>query len=333
MNPPKKFWFILAEAILGMVVLACFCGSVTPTVMITPTPTRPMPGLAGNWQEAAKVFTIEWQGAQYVVTAINAAGTSTRTLTGQSWNGTSLTWTYDYSDESGTSTVTYTTVSVDGDVLTANYSTNNGASNVSFLQRVSTPTPSYYPPPYNDDFSNASTGWNIFSSDVDSAGYGDGYYFVISGSNKYSTYGAALRFYGDTVIAVDATPVGGPADNDFSSRVGCRVQANDDGYNFEIKGNGYFGVGYFTGGGKTYTTLLSGDNWQASNAIKRGMAANHMVATCAGSQIKLEVNGQVLFDGQDSAFTQGDISLGAATYADDNTPAEIHFNNLAVTAP
>jgi hypothetical protein len=51
------------------------------------------------------------------------------------------------------------------------------------------------------------------------------------------------------------------------------------------------------------------------------------------AQLKLDVNGQVLYDGQDSTFMEGDISLGAATYADNNSPAEIHFDNLSVKMP
>jgi hypothetical protein len=140
-------------------------------------------------------------------------------------------------------------------------------------------------------------------------------------------------FFGDTVLEVDATPVSGPAKNNFSSSVFCRLQSNGDGYLFEITGDGYFAVGTYTGGGKTYASLLSGDEWQRSNVIKTGMATNHITVTCASSQLKLEVNGKVLFDGQDSTFTEGDIALGATTYDSNNTPAEVHFDNLAVSAP
>ena len=237
MSTPKKFWVVLIGAILAMVIIACSCGSIVPVVtpMPTPTPTQsqpvnPLPGLEGYWQDGPKVFTIEWQGGQYVVTALTSVGAGTRTLTSQSWNGSSLTWTYTYTDETSNNSITYTTVSVGGNSLTANYSTSAGAVSVHFLQRSSSPTPSYYSLPYYDDFSSPNTGWQIYNTDVDSAGYDSGTYFVISKTNKFSSFGAAGRFYGDTVIEVDATPVSAPANNYFSYNIGYRTHSNSDWY-------------------------------------------------------------------------------------------------------
>lgn len=351
MNTTKKFWIVFLGTVLAMVIIACSCNSLTPSVIPTltlpvntlpntpivpPTQTlvsNPLPELAGFWQDWSRVFTIEWQGNQYVVTAITASGTSKRTLTSQSWNGESLTWTYDYSDENGSSSSTYTTVSVAGDSLTVKYSSNGGASDTHILRRVSSAVPSYDSLPYHEDFSSPNTGWDVYSTDESSAGYENSSYFVISKKAEYNYYGEAYKFFGDTVIEVDATPVSGAAKNNFSSSVFCRLQSNGDGYLFEIRGNGYFAVGSYTGGGKTYTSLLKGDEWQPSTAIKTGMATNHITLTCASSQLKLEVNGKVLFDGQDSTFTDGDIALGATTYDSNNAPAEVHFSNLAVSAP
>jgi hypothetical protein len=292
-----------------------------------------MPELAGYWQDGMRVFTIEWQNDKYVVTAITAAGTSTRTLTDQSWNGRSLTWTYQYTDENGTSANTYTTISATGNDLTVNYSVSGGELIERILRRNSSPTPSYFTLPYFDNFSSASTGWDVYDSTSDAAGYGNGYYFVISKTKDYSSYGAYGGFFGDTVVNVDVTPASGPSDNNFSYNAGCRVQSNADGYIFEVSADGYFAVGYYTGGGSKYVSLLSGDEWQPASAIQKGLTPNHLTVTCAGSNIKFEVNGQVLFDGQDSTFIEGDISLGAATYDANNAPAEVHFSNLAVTAP
>jgi len=351
MTTTNKFWIVLLGTFLAMVIIACSCNSLTPSVIPTPTlpvnpqpttpivsPTQtlvsnPLPELAGFWQDGSRVFTIEWQSDQYVVTAITASGTSKRTLTSQSWNDNSLTWTYDYSDENGSSSITYTTVSVDGNSLTVKYSSTGGTSDTHILRRVSSAVPSYDSLPYHEDFSNPNTGWDVYSTDDSNAGYENGYYFVISKKAKVNFYGEAYLFFGDTVMEVDATPVSGPAKNNFSSSVFCRLQSNGDGYLFEITGDGYFAVGSYTGGGKTYAPLLSGDEWQPSTAIKTGMATNHIAVTCAGSQLKLEVNGKMLFDGQDSTFTEGDIALGASTYDSNNTPAEVHFDNLAVSAP
>jgi len=367
MNTSRKFWIVLSGAVLALGIIACSCGTTFPWAVptqtrpfipgpnqplasptsprpgnpgpnqplatpTTPQPVNPLPELAGYWQDGSRVFTIEWQSNQYILTAITASGSSTRTLVSQSWNGSSLTWTYTYSDENSNSTITFTTVSISGDTLSADYSSSDGESSVHFLRRNSSPTPSYNDLPYSDGFSSSSTGWDVYDTAEDGVGYENGYYFVISRTNQYSSYGEAYLFIGDSVTEVDATPVSGPSNNNFSYNVGCRIQSNADGYLFEITGDGYFAVGYYTGGGNEYDSL-SGDEWQASAAIHQGMLTNHIVVTCAGSQIKLEVNGQVLYDGQDSTFTEGDISLGATTYDENNAPAEVHFDNLVVRAP
>jgi hypothetical protein len=188
--------------------------------------------------------------------------------------------------------------------------------------------------PYYDDFSNSNSGWDIYSTDTGSAGYQGGYYFVISKSNQSSSYSVSSRFFSDIVINVDATPVSGPTDKSFANfiyEIDCRTQKNGDGYLFNLSTDGYFAAGYYANG--KYISMLSGDKWAPSNAIHPGMATNHIAVTCAGSQLKLEINSQVVFDEKDTTFTQGDIGLGVGTHDSKSTPAEVHFDNLAVTAP
>ncbi len=353
MNTIHKSQLGLAGALLGLALVACTSGASIPTPTGTLFPTFPPPPtlvptttpptsteaptatlqseLAGNWQNGNVIFTIEKKNDQYAVTAINAAGPGKRTLIRQAWDGSGLTWTYQYADGLGGWSITYATKALHGDSLTADYSTSDGELAVRLLRKVPSALPTYYDLPYQDNFSNPESGWSIYNTKQDSAGYQDGNYFVISRTNQFTSYGEANRFYGDTIIAVDATPVNGPANNDFSYHIGCRIQSNGDGYLFEVRADGYFKVDYFSGGGVTQTSL-TGNQWKKSDAIQQGVSTNHLKATCAGSELKLEVNGQVLYDGHDSTFTEGDIDLGAGTY-ENATPAEIHFMNLAVTAP
>lgn len=197
------------------------------------------------------------------------------------------------------------------------------------------PLPSGYTSlPYYDDFNDPNSGWSVYDTDSDASGYGNGYYYVISKTTDFSTYGDAGILLTDMVIDVDATPASVPDNSYFSQNVGCRIQDNDDGYLFELSGDGYYAVGYYTGGGENYTSLLSGDSeWLFSDAINQGLVTNHMTVTCDGTHLMLEVNGVVLFDGQDSTFREGNIGLGAATYDPNFTPAEIHFDNFSVVAP
>jgi hypothetical protein len=148
----RKFWLVLTGAILTLTIIACSCGSLipTPTPTIPPQPTfppaptvapNPMPELAGYWEdtETKDVHVIEWQDGKYVVTAINAPDGSSLEITDQSWDGSSLNWTY-YVSGTGVS-VTFTTVSVSGDNLYTNWSNTDDRNGTETLVRVSSPIP------------------------------------------------------------------------------------------------------------------------------------------------------------------------------------------------
>ena len=341
MSTPKRFWFILIGVFLAMVIIACSCGTIiTPTAPPPPTapapptappPTaHPIPELEGYWQRSNKAYTIAWQNGQYVVTSVNDSEEGSMEITSQSWNGSALTWTY-YRPSTDRS-ITYTTSSVSGNNLLINYSNSAGDSGSVTLRRASSAQPSYYSLPLYDDFSDPNSGWETWEDAGGAVGYSNGSYFSVSKTNSSIAIGYPYMFFDDTVIEVDATAASGPGNNSFSYGVTCRIRNDGSGYFFEIGADGFYTVGVFTGT-DTWTSLLSGDEWQASSAINQGLATNHLVVTCAGSLLRLEVNGQVVFEGQDSTYPDGDIGLGAVTYDKNNTPAEVHFDNLVVTAP
>ena len=150
MNTFRKFWLVLIGAVLAMVVIACSCGSLTPTPTVAPptimppsptVPVNPMPALEGYWldTDTNDVHVIEWKNGQYVVTAVNDAQYGSFAVTSQSWNGNALTWTYkvSYNDTS----VTITTVSVSGNSLDTNWSNTDTKSGTQPLQRVTSSIP------------------------------------------------------------------------------------------------------------------------------------------------------------------------------------------------
>ena len=168
MNPRRKFWLVLIGAILGMVIIACSCGSLVPT----PTPTsfppttqlpatlppatlppatlppatsvnqsgtgqEPMPGLAGKWIDpdsagGGTISTIEFQNGLYVVTSVINTGRGPNELTTSSWANGVLTWEY---CPANMYCITQHTVSLDGDVLTVDWASDSGSSGTSELQR------------------------------------------------------------------------------------------------------------------------------------------------------------------------------------------------------
>jgi len=304
--------------------------TLEPTATLLPTvPAQPLPGLEGYWQDGLKVFTIAWQNDQYVVTAINVVKGVDPQILNQSWDGTALTWTY--RSTSSTSPSTFTTQSINGDRLTVLWSSDEGITGPATLRRVPSPIPAHESLPFYDDFSDPGSGWDILENEYGILGYENGYYSARSILKEEPLSSYAYRFFVDPVITVDAISVSGPLSNDYGFFIGCNTQVNDDGYWFEVGLSGYYYAGIVTDGGENYSSLFSGDDWRASNAIHTGKSTNHVVLTCARGQLKLEVNGKVLFEGSDYTFSEGDISLGAISYED--VPAEIHFDNLSVTSP
>ena len=192
--------------------------------------------------------------------------------------------------------------------------------------------------PFIDDFSNVNSGWEIGSYDTGSVGYGSGYYFVKATSNGVNMYGAAFQndqgtaIYDvqDVVIEVNAAQVSGPSDNNTGYGVICRLQTSDDGYYFRIGGDGTFSVDVAAGG--NFTSLLTGDRWQAADSVIQGNAANYLAVTCNGDHLIFEVNGVTLFDGYDSTYTVGGMGLLGIVY-EDNATAEFHFTNFLAVQP
>lgn len=174
-----------------------------------------------------------------------------------------------------------------------------------------------------DDFSSSSSGWEVGEYDIGDVGYENGYYFVTSNSNQ-PMWGASMRNYQDVVIEVDVSQYSGPDNNGFG--VVCRLQEEGDGYYFAISGDGYYSISINT---DDFYDLVT---WESSGAINLGTSTNNMVVSCIGSRLTLEVNGTVLAEATDSTFSSGDIGLFAGTF-EENTLAEVHFDNLVLRRP
>ncbi|MCX7854712.1 MAG: DUF1080 domain-containing protein [Anaerolineae bacterium] len=181
---------------------------------------------------------------------------------------------------------------------------------------------------FQDDFSDPKSGWEVGEYDAGEVGYGDGYYYVISYGDANTMWGVANRSFTDVVIEVDTIQVSGPANNNTDYGVICRTadSGSGTGYYLLISGDGYYAI--VKGTDEGYEWLV---DFTKSSAIRQGNTSNHLRAVCQGSKLSLTVNGVLLVEAEDSDFTSGDIALTATSYED--TPTEVRFDNLRVTAP
>jgi len=180
---------------------------------------------------------------------------------------------------------------------------------------------------FQDDFSSSSSGWEVGEYDAGSVGYRDGVYVVSAIQNGSTMWGVANRSFDNIVIEVDATQAaaGPESNNDYG--IVCREQeGTGDGYYLLISGDGFASI--YKAADGSFENLVE---WTESTAIRQGNATNHLKAVCNGSRLELFVNGTSVASTEDSTYTSGDIALTATTYED--SPTEIHFDNLAVFAP
>jgi hypothetical protein len=198
---------------------------------------------------------------------------------------------------------------VEGDLL----------ATASFVVGGQQPSPALF----QDDFSDPDSGWAQGELDGGRVGYRDGAYYVASLVEDTIIWSVAGQSFTDIVIQVEATQAYGGPEDDNSYGVMCRVQSNDDGYLLRISGDGYYSI--FKRTGDNYEAVV---DWATSDVIRQGDSTNQIKAVCDGSTLALFVNGELLGQGNDSTFTEGDVALVTATYED--APTEVLFDNLMV---
>ena len=191
------------------------------------------------------------------------------------------------------------------------------------------PTQEPTPPPdadvlFEDDFSDPGSGWETGDYAAGSVGYRSGAYYVTSNGTGRPTWGVPYRSFDDFAIAVDATQISTPPNDNTVYGVVCRARPDGAGYYLLIRGDGSHAIAKAQGGSFEWLA-----DWQESAAIHRGNVTNHVRAVCDGEYLALFVNGELLAEASDTTFSGGDIALTSTSY--DNELTEVHFDNLLVT--
>lgn len=183
---------------------------------------------------------------------------------------------------------------------------------------------------FQDDFSNPNSGWEVGDYSGGSVGYENGYYYVIGDGAGVNMYGAAGKNFGDAIISVDASAVQGPSNDNNGYGIICRKDPDpnsDNGYYLRISADGYYSIAKADENG--FTDLVA---WTSSSVVRQGTKNNTIVAYCVGSNLKLEVNGTVLAEANDSTYSSGDVALMAVVY-EENETTKVQFDNFVVRKP
>ncbi len=179
---------------------------------------------------------------------------------------------------------------------------------------------------FQDDFSDPSSGWSTLNEENKWIGYADGKFRFLVNDAKFDYWSTPGLKFTDVRIDVDATKNAGPDDNDFG--VICRYQDENNFYGMLISSDGYYGISKMKDG---VHNVLGSDGMEVSDAIKTGANSNHLMAECIGSTLRLTVNGQKVFEVEDTDFQSGDVGLVAGTF--DQPGVDVSFDNFIVTKP
>jgi hypothetical protein len=179
---------------------------------------------------------------------------------------------------------------------------------------------------FQDDFSDASSGWDRVDLPDGITDYSDGVYRIFVNTENTDYWANPGLSFEDTIIEVEATKVGGPDDNDFG--LICRHQNTENFYMFLVSSDGFFGILRVIDGEQE---LLGMDEMDYSESIHTGNVMNVIRADCIGSSLTLYANNSQLISVEDTSLEAGDVGLLAGTF--DTLGTDIHFDNFVVRKP
>lgn len=190
--------------------------------------------------------------------------------------------------------------------------------------------------PFVDDFTDPLSGWDINAfhgvyGDNTSLYQPDGYHLTVGIADTYnSSDNILIGDVRDVVIEVDVTKLVGDDNRRAGFGVHCRYYNPKNFYVFRLFGYGGYGV-YRMQDGIEYR--LAGSAGVAHPAILPGDATNHLRAECSGDTLTLTVNGDLLYEGVDSApmLTPGRVALFACGCG--GSTLDALFRNFRATAP
>jgi hypothetical protein len=180
--------------------------------------------------------------------------------------------------------------------------------------------------PWVDDFSDPASGWLAESDAAAEVAYHDGVMRVLVKLPNSLAWAFAERELSDFSLAVEATQVSGPDDNEYGVLV--RMEDPDHFYRFSVSGDGYYLVSKHDG---EEWEALSSDDWAPSDAIHQGTAANLLEVVCQGEVMGFSVNGVQLTEVRDSSYPRGGIGLYAGSFFESGV--EVYFDDLRVDFP
>jgi S1-C subfamily serine protease len=152
-----------------------------------------------------------------------------------------------------------------------------------------------------DDFTNESSGWDVYAYESGSAYYFGGEYYLedIPGDPYYQARSYVNIDNVEMNIDVRIDTSNGENEVDFI----CRFVDSDNTYEFRLFEDGYVGISKWLAG--EYINLV--DLQPGTAAL--GNTTHRVTIVCDGNHLALSVDGQLVAEAFDDSFASGDLGL------------------------
>jgi len=192
---------------------------------------------------------------------------------------------------------------------------------------TSTPSPTKLPTSipvvlYSEDFSNNQSGWLQANSNGVKFQYSGGQYVIDRSIGNLMSWACAKRYFTDAVLTVDTIHVLGDAAQTGLAVI-WRYLDNNNFYVLQLNGENHLVIAKLVKG-----KLQTLDDEVYNPAINSGQQINKIAISFEGGTSAIYFNGLLLKNIQDSAFTAGDICLGA--FSSTTSAVEVSFDNLVI---
>jgi hypothetical protein len=172
-----------------------------------------------------------------------------------------------------------------------------------------------------DDFdSAAASGLGEDEDETSRYAYEGGAYVVEVKEPQTLVWARFDGSYSDARFAVDAEVP--PGADVAAAGLLFHYQDADNFYLFSVSNDGYYALELLEG--NEWVTLI---DWTQSDAVDA--VRNRIEVATQGDQIALYVNGELLEETSDGAFTDGEVGIAVSSLED--STAEIHFDNMVIS--
>ena len=170
---------------------------------------------------------------------------------------------------------------------------------------------------------DSADGWQLSSDPVADVSVVEGRLVVHVMAPGQVAWAASQGAWQDGRIAVDATQVSGPVDNEYG--ILLRMEDDHTFAAFSVSGDGYVRAARYTDG----EWSILGPDWMPSEAINQGAATNHLEVVAQGPQVTFWVNDQQVLQTEDVEVRSGPVGLYAGAFSEGDVV--VAFDDFRIT--